>query len=269
MNYRHIFHAGNFADVVKHLALIDILNHLARKPGGYAVIDTHAGRGAYDVWGLEATRTGEAAAGIGRLSGIADADALLAQYLSLAANRPDYPGSPLIAARLIRAQDRLVAVEKHPEEAAQLAAVLHPFRRVKVVSGNGYEQLPILLPPPERRGVVLIDPPFEQSDEFAQAARAFAAAYRRFATGVYVIWFPIKSQADVLRFCGEILDAGAKNVLRVEIKLNATPADGRLAAAGLVVVNPPFGFAERVGAALAAALPLLEAGVRFVPLRGE
>jgi 23S rRNA (adenine2030-N6)-methyltransferase len=270
MNYRHIFHAGNFADVVKHLALVVILQHLRQKPKPFVVIDTHAGHGVYDVTGEDALRTGEAAAGIGRLSALSGVagESALGAYLALAADRPDYPGSPLIAARLLRPQDRLVAIERHPEEEAQLAAVLRPFRRVRTVAGDGYGELVALLPPPERRALILIDPPFEQPDEFARCAGAFRQAYTRFATGHYLIWFPIKSTAEAMRFCGELLDCGAANVLRLDTTLQTVAPEGKLAAAGLVAVNPPYGFEDRMRAELEPVLPRLQAAIRFNRLAG-
>lgn len=269
MNYRHVYHAGNFADVVKHLALIAILQYLQRKPAPIAVIDTHAGRGAYDVRGEEAVRTGEAAAGIGRLATLAATEQQppLRTYLDLAANRPDYPGSPLIAARLLRPQDRLVAIEKHPEEAAQLAAVLRPFRRVKAVEADGYAKLSGLLPPPERRGVVLIDPPFEQPDEFPQCAHVIADAHRRFATGHFLIWFPVKSPAEAMRFCAEVQACGPKSMLRVDTTLTAA-AEGKLPRSGLLLINPPYGFETAMRAALAPVLPRMDASIRFEQLAG-
>ncbi len=163
MNYRHAFHAGNFADVVKHLALVSILAHLRRKPAAFAAIDTHAGRGLYELGGSEAQRSGEAASGIARLLDMADGPQTLGLYLDLVRGlgAERYPGSPLIAAKLLREQDRLVAVEKHPEDLRALAAGLAPFRKARAVEGDGYARLAALLPPPERRGLILIDPPYE------------------------------------------------------------------------------------------------------------
>ncbi len=257
MNYRHAFHAGNFADVIKHLALVSILIHLKKKPAPFAVIDSHAGRGLYDLTSEEARRSGEAAGGIARLAGLTDGPETLRSYLDLVrglgAGR--YPGSPLIAARLLRPQDRLVAIEKHPQEAQALGAALAPFRRARLAEADGYSRLPSLLPPPERRGLVLIDPPYEAPDEFAQVARAVADVHRRFATGIVLIWFPIKSPAAADAFCGEVLLAGPRKLLRLDIHVGA--ADDRLAAAGLLVVNPPFGFADDMRAVLGVVAPLL------------
>jgi 23S rRNA (adenine2030-N6)-methyltransferase len=266
MNYRHAFHAGNFADVAKHLALVVVLAHLRRKAAGFAVIDSHAGRGAYDLAGPEAVRTGEAAEGIARLTDVKDAPAALATYLELAGGAL-YSGSPLLAARLIRPQDRLVAVEKHPDDAAALRTVLQPYARARVEEGDGYRRLLALVPPPERRGVVLIDPPFEAPDEFEAAARAVTAAYRRFATGIYLVWFPVKSAAEANGFCGEVLASGAAKVVRLDIT-RRTPVDGKLNAAGLMVINPPWQFEDDLNAALALTNPRLNTETTLTWLAG-
>ncbi len=266
MNYRHAFHAGNFADVVKHLALVAILLHLRRKDAPFAVIDSHAGRGSYDLSGEASVRTGEAANGIGRLGDLAGEGALDA-YLRLARGTAAYPGSPLIAASLLRPRDRLVAIEKHPDEAVALKAVLAGFRNARAQEGDGYARLAALLPPPERRGLVLIDPPFEAPDEFAAAAQVLQASLKRFATGIYLLWFPIKSGAAADAFGGEIVNAGARTALRIDIAIAASHNEPgtkeRLTAAGLIVVNPPHGFALQMRAALAQVTPLLGQGARF------
>ena len=163
MNYRHAFHAGNFADVLKHAALVAVLLHLRKKETPFAVIDTHGGRGLYDIASAQAARTGEAQDGILRLLDEKDLPGVLAPYCDIVRNfgTGAYPGSPLIAAKLLRLQDRLVAIEKHPEEFAALAASLKGAAKARAVEGDGYRELKRLMPPPERRGVVLIDPPFE------------------------------------------------------------------------------------------------------------
>lgn len=273
MNYRHAFHAGNFADVIKHLALVSILLHLRRKPAPFAVIDSHAGRGLYDLKGAEARRSGEAEAGIARVRDLEGGPPALATYLDLvrACGPHAYPGSPLVAARLLRERDRLVAIEKHPGDAAALAAALRTISRARVSEGDGYARLPALLPPPERRGLVLIDPPYEQPDEFAQAARAAAEIQRRFATGICLIWFPVKSPSAANAFCGEVLAAGARKLLRLDVAVDA--ARGKLSAAGLLVANPPFGFDAEMEEALGVLCPRLggerPARHRMAWLRGE
>ena len=269
MNYRHAFHAGNFADVVKHLALVSILLHLRKKESAFTVIDTHAGRGLYDLHGEAAERTGEAARGIGRILRLLDSGTelppALQHYVEIVKQIGDgvYAGSPIIAASLLRSQDRLVAIEKHEEDAAALKSALGWFRRRALHSecADGYARLNALLPPPERRGLVLIDPPFESPDEFRDEARALTGALRRFANGIYLLWFPIKSAGDANAFCGEILATGVKKALRIDIDVGTAEAGPgekeRLAAAGLIVVNPPFGLAEEMRASLVHVKPLL------------
>ncbi len=256
MNYRHAFHAGNFADVVKHVALVGILLHLSKKEKPFRVIDTHAGRGLYDIAGDEAARTGEAKDGIARLQGLAadpSMPASLATYLGLARAWGDdrYPGSPLITARLLRETDRLIAIERHPEDAEALRRSLASFANAKTHCADGYERLASLLPPPERRGLVLIDPPYEAEDEFAHAASALAAARKRFATGIYLLWYPVKSVAASDALAGEVLAQGTEEVARVTIDVGRaqTGDKERLSAAGLLVVNPPFGFVDEMRAA--------------------
>ncbi len=267
MNYRHAFHAGNFADVTKHLALVAILQHLAKKAAGFAVVDTHAGSGNYDLSSDQARRTGEAEAGVKRLEGLAGGNAALTAYLTLALSGPYYPGSPLIAAKMLRPQDRLVAIEKHPEDGATLKAELRPFLRARVEEGDGYRRLLALLPPPERRGLVLIDPPYESPAEFAEATQAFAAAYRRFATGTYMIWFPIKSEAEANGFCGEVMASGATKLIRLDTRL-ASAGEGKLSAAGLLIVNPPWQLKTALGEALALVAPLMGAVAHLEVLAG-
>src|SRR5581483_8873550 len=178
MNYRHGYHAGNFADVVKHLAEVAILTHLARKETPFAVIDSHAGRGRYDLGSEQALKTGEAASGVGALTDLSGWP-VLDRYLGLVEEEGGqiYPGSPLIAAKMLRPQDRLVAIEKHPEEAEALKKTLAPWRKARVEQDDGYARLPALLPPPERRGLVLIDPPFEAVDEFEMLGRTVRSAF--------------------------------------------------------------------------------------------
>jgi 23S rRNA (adenine2030-N6)-methyltransferase len=267
MNYRHSFHAGNFADVVKHLALVAVLGHLAKKDAPFVVIDSHAGRGRYDLAAAEAQKTGEARTGIERLRGMPGPPPLeryLALVASEGANR--YPGSPLIAARMLRPQDRLVAVEKHPEEAAALKQLLAPWRKARVEEADGYARLAALLPPPERRGLILIDPPFEAEDEFARAARLLRESFRKFATGIYLVWFPIKSDAAANAFIGEVLAAGVAQALKIEIAVAAS--ENRLGRAGILLVNPPFQFDTEMQAVLAAIAPRLDAETHLEWLAG-
>lgn len=260
MNYRHGYHAGNFADVVKHVALVAILAHLKKKDAAFSVIDTHAGRGLYDLRDAQPQATGEAQGGIARLADVTadpDTNGALGAYLMLVAEcgKQRYPGSPLIAAKMLRPQDRLTAIEKHPEEAAILADVLAPFRNAVAENADGYARLLKLLPPPSRRGLVLIDPPFEAADEFEVLARTLSAAVRKFATGTYLVWYPIKSQGAADAFIGEVLAGGVTKALTVEIAVDPHPT--RMIRAGVLVINPPYGFAAQMQAAAALLAPRL------------
>jgi 23S rRNA (adenine2030-N6)-methyltransferase len=258
MNYRHGYHAGNFADVVKHVVLVAILLHLKKKDAGFAVLDSHAGRGTYDLTGAEAAKTGEARGGIARLMDMPDEmPPALAVYLHLVKDSGPtrYPGSPLLAARLLRSQDRLTAIEKHPDEFAALKEALAPYANATVENGDGYARAVKLLPPPMRRGLVVIDPPFESPDEFETLAQAIRNAVRKFATGIFLIWYPIKSQAAADAFMGEVLGGGVQKALTVDTQISAP--EGKLDRAGLLVINPPYGFdAEMYAAAEILASPL-------------
>ena len=253
MNYRHAYHAGNFADVLKHIALVAVLLHLRKKDAPFAVIDTHAGRGFYNLAGDEAEKTSEAVSGVLKLKPDTAAPAVYSAYLDIARNAGEncYPGSPLIAAYLLRPQDRLLAIEKHEEEFAALSGALKPFAKARAICADGYERLNALLPPPERRGVVLIDPPYEAPDEFAHASRALAAAHRRFATGIYLLWYPVKSKTDADALCGEAKAAGVTKALRMELDIGASSERPEgLHAAGLLAVNPPYQFDIEMDAVL-------------------
>lgn len=261
MNYRHGYHAGNFADVTKHIALIAIVEHLKKKDTGFAVIDTHAGRGSYDLSGEQAGKTGEADNGIGALRDLTgDMPEVLATYLALA-HGGDYPGSPLIAAQLLRPQDRLTAIEKHSEEFTALKDVLVPYRNAVAEQGDGYARLSKLLPPPTRRGLAVIDPPFEAADEFTQLGAAVGAAIRKFATGIYLVWYPVKSQSAADAFVGEVLAAGATKALTIDTAIAAP--EGKLARAALLVVNPPYGLADQMRAVANLIAPRMKADIRI------
>ncbi len=267
MNYRHGYHAGNFADVVKHIALVAILLHLRKKDTAFWVLDSHGGRGTYDLSGEQSARTGEAQKGVARLADLSgDMPQVLSTYLSLVKDGSLYPGSPLIAAMLLRPQDRLTAVEKHPEEFSALKETLAPFRNAVAEQGDGFSRCAKLLPPPSRRGVVLLDPPFEAPGDFSDLARTLRDAYRKFATGIYLAWYPIKSQAEADAFTGEVFARGIAKALIIDATISAP--EGKLNRAGLLVINPPYGFdaAMQAGAALIA--PRLEAVIKTSWLAG-
>ncbi|ODN71466.1 23S rRNA (adenine(2030)-N(6))-methyltransferase RlmJ [Methylobrevis pamukkalensis] len=269
MNYRHAFHAGNFADVLKHALLARILRRLGVKDGAFRVVDTHAGIGRYDLAGDEAGRTGEWTGGVGRIVG-ADLPPVLADFLApwlevVAELNPEgglrhYPGSPLIAARLKRRQDTLFANELHPEDAEHLQAALAGERRCRVMSLDGWMAVRSLLPPPERRGLLIVDPPFEQAGEFERLAETMVEAHRRFATGVQMVWYPLKDAGAVRRFHAAVAASGLTRILRVEQWVRRTGTAGPLAGAGLLLVNPPWQLDEEIAAALPALTALLANG---------
>jgi 23S rRNA (adenine2030-N6)-methyltransferase len=248
LNYQHAFHAGNFADVHKHAVLARIICYLKAKPAALRVIDTHAGAGRYDLRGAQASRGGEWQEGIARLLDRPLPDevrALLAPYLDVVRNfNPDgglrvYPGSPLVALALMRPQDRLVACELEPRAAASLKAVLRD-RRAKALALDGWTALGAYVPPKERRGVVLVDPPFEDAADFTRLASALAAAHRKWPTGIYLLWYPIKERGAPDALARRLRKLAMPSVLRCEITLGPPRADAGLVGSGLIVVNPPF-----------------------------
>lgn len=246
MNYLHGFHAGNHADVLKHAALGQVLRYLQAKEKPLFLIDSHGGRGQYDLGAPEALRSGEFRHGIVRIQAAPDAPAALAPYLgAVAAANPGggltvYPGSPVMMARVLRVQDRLVACELHPREAACLEEALYPFARARVRSGDGYAALKALLPPPERRGLILIDPPFEKTTEFADLAAALRAAWKRFPGGVYLIWYPLKDRAAASGFLDEVTAAGIRDATTYELFVRDPASVPGMAGSGLLAINASF-----------------------------
>ncbi|GLK78705.1 23S rRNA (adenine(2030)-N(6))-methyltransferase RlmJ [Methylopila turkensis] len=260
MNYRHAFHAGNFADVLKHVVLARIVDYLNAKPAPWSYLDTHAGVGVYDLAGDEAERTGEWRNGVGRLVGRrlgAAAETLLAPWRAVLAEfqAPDgalarYPGSPEIVRRLARKDDRLRLCELHPKDRQSLAAALGRDERAKVVEIDGWTALGAWLPPRERRGLVLVDPPFEQPGELARMAERFLAAHRVWPTGVYALWYPVKDPAALRELTEPLIAAGVGKLLRVEL-LVREPSDPRLlSGSGLVIANPPWTLADELRSGL-------------------
>jgi 23S rRNA (adenine2030-N6)-methyltransferase len=261
MNYRHIYHAGNFADVFKHAVLTLLVERLKDKPAAFAVLDTHAGAGLYDVESAEAQKTGEFARGFGQLGlgrgeGQGGLPAELALYLAAvrSANPSGglrfYPGSPRLVRALLRPQDRLTACELHPGDAASLKRLFARDPQVQVHHRDGYEALGALLPPKEKRGLVLIDPPFEEPGERRQAAQALARAHARWPQGIYAIWYPIKAEAEARLFHGELANTGIRRVLAAEMTLRARGNPEVLNGCGMAIVNPPFRLEETLGRVL-------------------
>jgi 23S rRNA (adenine2030-N6)-methyltransferase len=276
MNYRHAYHAGNFADVVKHVVLALIIEHLKLKPAPFRVIDVHAGVGRYDLASREAGKTLEWRDGIGRLVGPDAAEpppaaiaTLLEPYLAVVrgcnggtgARQADlriYPGSPRLAHWLMRPQDALTVNELHPEDCAALRAEFAGARNVTVTELDAYAVLKARLPPPERRGVVLIDPPFEATDELERLAKGLRDALRRFAHGTYVVWYPLKLTTDLAPFYATLGGFGLADAWRVELLVRPPATALRLNGCGMVLINPPWTLREK----LDLLLPFLAARLR-------
>jgi 23S rRNA (adenine2030-N6)-methyltransferase len=296
MNYKHIYHAGNFADVAKHVALLYCLEALRRKEAAFFVLDTHAGRGIYDLKAVEAKKSGEAEAGVQRaIEALADGHAQtggrthaadpvsagsrppiklesdparaespegsgepsLASYFSAIGARPGkrlarYPGSPALIASSLRSQDRAIMVELIPAEARAIAREIHSAGRLRAEAGDGYAALKAHLPPPERRGLVLIDPPYESEDELRVLLEAFSEAYRRWPTGMYLVWYPILSAVQRQRVHARFSALRIPKMLHADLAVHPDDAGVGLAGSGLIIVNPPYGTDEYLAGAYSA-----------------
>jgi len=261
MNYRHAFHAGNHADILKHTVLLAALAAMTRKDSPLAVLDTHAGAGAYDLASDAALRSPEWRDGIGRLRAAPDGapEAVRALLAAAGEDPTHYPGSPKIALAALRAQDRLIACELHPEDAQTLRRRLAGDPRAQVHCRDGFAAVGALLPFPERRGLVLIDPPYEADDDLARSAAAIAAGVRRFRNGVYLWWRPLKA--------GGALDAADRELamlglpmLRCDLAVDAPQSKGSLKASSMLALNPPFGMEFSVEEALQFLAPGLAQG---------
>ncbi len=268
MNYRHAFHAGNPGDVLKHLVLLLLLDHLRRKATPFAYLETHAGRGLYDLAADAASRTGEHESGIRRLWGQSPDSPALARYLEIIARfngdgetlapappLRHYPGSPAFAQALLREDDRMTLCELHPEEHQALRRQLGDDPRIGVHRVDGYHGLKASLPPKERRGLVLIDPPFERPDEYDALVRGLTLAHRRFPAGILAAWYPVKRSAPLRTFESALASSGIRTILRVELSTSANlePAEGeaeRMIGSRLVIINPPWRLDESLRAAL-------------------
>lgn len=253
MNYRHAYHAGNFADVVKHVILARIVEYLKRKDQAFRVIDTHAGIGLYDLTGVEAGKTGEWQGGIERLMEAADKGAieqgaleLLTPYLDTvrAVNNGKslrhYPGSPSIVRHLLRKQDRLSALELHPQDAAKLAKRFEGDYQVRVIELDGWLALGAHLPPKEKRGLVLVDPPFEKEGEFDRLVDGLIKAHKRFSGGTYALWYPIKDRRETERFAKRLRESGIAKIMQIDVAIRGASSEPRLDGTGMIVVNPPY-----------------------------
>lgn len=253
MNYQHAFHAGSFADVHKHVVLTRILEHLRLKPAPFRVIDSHAGAGRYDLFGPEATRSGEWHDGVERVfaasrQGLLESGVvrLLRPYLdAVAAFNPDgklrhYPGSPLIVQTQLRKRDRLIACELEGGAASLLKAALHGDPRATVLKIDGWIAVKANVPPKERRGLVLIDPPYEETADFMRLSAALAEAHRKWPTGIFMLWYPIKERGAPDALARRLRRLAIAKILRCEIMLGPPRPDAGLVGSGLILVNPPY-----------------------------
>lgn len=249
MNYSHAFHAGNFADVLKHIILTRLVEYMKKKDAAFRVIDTHAGIGSYDLTGEIAKRSPEWKDGIGRLLTAElpqKAAPLVAPYLDVIREMnpgeklETYPGSPLLVRKLLRSQDRLSALELHPEYAKRLGALFEGDIQVRVNELDGWLALNAHVPPKEKRGIVLVDPPFEEKGEFIRLVDGLMKAHGKFAGGVYALWYPLKDTRAVHDFISALRDCGIPKMLRAELSIRPASNPPRLHGTGMIIVNPPF-----------------------------
>lgn len=248
MNYRHAYHAGNFADVVKHTVLLALIEALQAKPTPFCYIDTHAGSGSYAIDGFEARKTGEHKVGIGRLHPAEKVPPLLQRWRASILDAEEnqgglkrYPGSPLQVARLLRPGDSAQLCELHIDEANTLRDLFHNNPQIHVHQRDGYEALKALVPPREKRGLVLIDPPYEaQEAEYRQIEHALKSALQRWPTGIYAVWYPIKLRSQVQPFLRRIQHSGVKRVVRAELLVHPDDSPLRLNGSGMVILNAPW-----------------------------
>ncbi|MCP1197955.1 23S rRNA (adenine(2030)-N(6))-methyltransferase RlmJ [Notoacmeibacter sp. MSK16QG-6] len=255
MNYRHAFHAGNFADILKHIVLTRCIEHLKRKDKAFRIIDTHAGTGLYDLSSDEAQRTGEWRDGIGRIANAtlpADVAALIAPFLDAvqSVNAGDtisaYPGSPMISRSLLRQQDRLSAIELHPKDSQLLKTRFAGDWQVRVIELDGWLALGAHVPPKEKRGLVLVDPPFEQAGEFDRMADGLAKAIKRWRGGTYALWYPIKDRHTVAQFQNRLAEGGFGEGLDISLFIREPSTPPRLDGCGMAVINPPYTLTEEM-----------------------
>ncbi|MFO7604616.1 MAG: 23S rRNA (adenine(2030)-N(6))-methyltransferase RlmJ [Gammaproteobacteria bacterium] len=254
LSYRHSFHAGNFADVIKHLVLIEILEHLSKKDSPFDYIDSHAGAGLYNLSSEQSSKLQEYTQGVGRLTPAAWQEldryfAILNKY-NPTGKLLHYPGSPMIALEILRAKDRAWLFELHPTDCEHLARNTHDDERARVMRADGYQGLLSLLPPVSRRGLVLIDPPYEIKTDYEQILAILAQAYKKFSTGTYAIWYPVVERKRIDRLEAKLKDSGIRKIQRFELAVRADSRGMGMTAAGMIVINPPWMLREKMLALL-------------------
>ena len=257
LSYRHSFHAGNHADVLKHIVLMLILENLKLKDKGFYYLDTHAGVGRYQLSSDEAGKTGEYKEGIGRLWERTDLPEEISRYVDLikhlnfgAKTLRYYAGSPLIAAQLLRPQDRALLTELHPRDFPLLRNNFKEFKNVSVKCDNGFQQLKATLPPKERRGLVLIDPPYELKEDYDLVVKAAEEGYKRFATGTYAIWYPVVLRQQTKRIFKGLQASGIRKILKIELAVRPDSDQRGMTASGMAVINPPWTLENQMKAML-------------------
>ena len=251
LSYRHGFHAGNFVDVHKHITLIMLLKSLGKKDAGFCYIDTHAGSGCYDLHSVYAQKNREFETGIGILWGMTDIPAVVAEYLDVVKtlnpnSQPDdknlhyYPGSPVIARQFLRPQDQMILMELHNTEAPLLKKYFKNDEQVHIHHRDGFEALGGLVPPDEKRGLVLIDPAYEIKDEFERLTEVVIDAWNKWPTGVYAIWYPLQQKQPVPRFHYDLRKANIKKIFLHEFSVIPDTEPNRLSGTGMIIINPPW-----------------------------
>jgi len=250
MNYRHIYHAGNFADVLKHIVLMQVIGYLQKKDKPYFVLDTHAGVGKYDLQGEKHQKTNESDAGILKLLSESDNNLPdeIQQYIDLVKSYGSgkiYPGSPEIIRSMLRSQDKAIFNELHPDDFNELSSLMENYKRVKVENKDAYECMNAILPHHIKRGLVLIDPPFEVKNEFDLMANAIKKSYKKFSHGIYALWYPIKDKEIVENFYNSLKEFEIKDILTIEFYIDQYEK-GKFSGTGLILINPPWVMEEKM-----------------------
>lgn len=250
LSYRHAFHAGNFADVLKHLVQVQILDYLLQKDKVFWYGDTHAGAGGYALTSTEAQKNAEFLNGIGRLWGRNDLPELVARYVELVTQFNQqaggdetlafYPGSPWFAKQMLRDEDRLSLFELHPQDSVRLIEAMRGDRRIRVQAKDGFQGLIASVPPKERRGLVLMDPPYEVKTDYDQVVEVLIQAHKRFATGTYALWYPVVQRSRVQTLEKALIKSGMRNIELYELGLTKDTSGRGMTSSGMIVINPPW-----------------------------
>lgn len=259
LSYRHAFHAGNFADVLKHSVLTLVLDYMTRKEKGFHYIDSHSGAGMYQLADEYAQKTGEYKEGIAKLINEQNLPKALQPYIDLIKEfNPDseiseldlYPGSPAIAKRFMRRQDSTHLFELHPTDIQHLTDFCYRWKKVFIKQSDGYQGVLGLIPPPSRRGVVLIDPPYELKEDYQKAVQTIIKAYKKFATGTYILWYPVVKRSLVNEMQQTLVNSDVKNLLHVEFCLSDDTDEYGMTGTGLFIVNPPWPLSQQIAEVL-------------------